>query len=516
VAPARMTGGNLRWPEQAIRIAAGIALVQALLLLAWYWPGALPDTNTSGVWIALADDVAHGDFYRPLVSELGTGGTRYMPLFFSLHGALIGLGFSPLVSGVALTLASALATIGALVALLRQLEVPRALAWAAGLTMLGTVTVQMLLTTVRGDFLATALNLAGVAAALAWRKTNGRRALLAAALFFAAAFLTKITTLFGLAAVVLWLVGKREGRAAAVLAGASALLMALGAGLAQWASDGRMLESFRAVASGGANPGFALSAPRRLLEECLGDPLLCVVFGAATIGAMTLRRAASAGLLAWLAGTTLLVTLAIFGSPGTGKNHLIDLQALAVVVLAVAAISRPVARAWAGLSFGALAVGMIVTWLPGVPSVRAFFERHHRPAIAGVDEFVARAGAGAHRMFSENPLLPILVGERPFVADLFNLELRMRQDAGLRQQMLDGLRAGKFGSVVLSNWPDIFPRDVTSSDDPLIAETWPTLRKRHRLDDKFYEVLEPRYRIVLVRRPYIYLLRDDESFAPAR
>jgi hypothetical protein len=511
-----MTVGNPRWPEHAIRLAAAIAVVQAALLLAWYWPGALPDTNTSGVWIALADDVAHGDIYRPLVSELGTGGTRYMPLFFSLHGALIGLGFSALGAGVVLTLASALAVIAALVALLRQLEVPRALAWAAGFTMLGTVTYQMLLTTVRGDFLATALNLAGVAAALAWRKTHGRRALLWAAIFFAAAFLTKITTLFGLVAVVLWLVVKREGRTAAVLAGASAVLMVLGAGIAQWASDGRMLESFRAVASGGTDPGFALSAPRRLLEECFGDPLLCVVLAAAAIARMALRRAASADLLAWLAGTTLLVTLAIFGSPGTGKNHLLDLQALAVLVLAVAASSRPVARAWAGVSFGALAIGMIVTWLPGVPSVGAFFERHHRPEVAGVDEFVARAGSGAHRMFSENPLLPILAGERPFVADLFNLELRMRQDSGLRQQMLDRLRAGKFGSVVLSNWPDIFPRDVTSPDDPLIAETWSTLRKRRRLDDKFYEALEARYRIVLVRRPYIYLLRDDESFAPAR
>ena len=32
-----------------------------------------------------------------------------------------------------------------------------------------------------------------------------------------------------------------------------------------------------------------------------------------------------------------------------------------------------------------------------------------------MDEFAARAGAGVHPIFSENPLLPILAGERPFV-----------------------------------------------------------------------------------------------------
>src|SRR5690349_3712070 len=42
--------------------------------------------HVSGVWATLADDVAHGVVYRPLVSDLGYGGTRYFPLYFTLHG----------------------------------------------------------------------------------------------------------------------------------------------------------------------------------------------------------------------------------------------------------------------------------------------------------------------------------------------------------------------------------------------------------------------------------------------
>ncbi|HVS51226.1 MAG TPA: glycosyltransferase 87 family protein [Opitutaceae bacterium] len=501
-----------------LALVAALAALQAALLLAWYWPGALPDTNTSGVWIALADDVAHGDFYRPLVSELGTGGTRYMPLFFVLHGALIKLGCAPLAAGVVLTLASALAAIIAVRALLRRLGATCGVACGAAVAMLGTVTFQMLLLTVRGDFLAAALNLAGVAAALDWKRSGTCGRMWLAAIFFAAAFLTKVTTVFGLAAVALWLASRREWRRAGALAGASALLMIAGVAAALWASDGRMWESFSAVASGDTNFPFVLSGPRRFWDECAGDPLLCVLLGAAVVAGSALRRSEEKKLIAWLGAATLLVTMVIFASPGTGKNHLLDLQALAVVVLALALAENesPARRAWSLLAFGALGIGMCVTWLPGVPSVRAFFERYHRPEIAGVDEFAARAGAGAQRMLAENPLVPILAGERPFVADLFNLELRMRRDAKLRRDMLERLRRGEFGAVVLSNWPDIFPRDVASPDDPLIAERWPALRRRGRVTADFYAALETRYRIVLVRRPYIYLLRDDRAFAPAR
>jgi len=509
------TSRRSAWPVGALWLAAALAVIQTVSLLAWYWPGALPDTHTSGVWIALADDVAHGDFYRPLQSELGTGGTRYMPLFFVLHGALIKAGLAPLTAGVLLTLGSAAALVMAIAALLRRLEVPRAIAWPAALLLPGAVSFEMMLLTVKGDFLAAALNLAGVAVALDWRRAGGHARLLLAAALFAAAFLTKITTVFGLAAVCVWLAGRREWRPAARLLGASGLLMLAGVGLALWASDGRMLASFRTVASGDTDWSFALTAPLRFLSECGGDPLACILFVGAA-GAVVLAPAGDRGLFRWFAGATAAVTLVIFASPGTGANHLIDPLALAVTGLALLLGRADRGRAWSGLAVAAFGLGVAVTWLPGVPSIRSFFIRHHRPEIAAVEEFARRAGAPARPMFSENPVIPIIAGERPFVADLFNLELMVRRDPARRRELLDWLRTGKFSSVVLSNWPGVFPRDVEGPSDPLIREVLPELRRRGRLTEGFYPALESRYRIVLVRRPYIYLLRDDLPFAPAR
>jgi hypothetical protein len=513
--PANLTNDRSPWPVRVLWLAAALAAVQAVSLLAWYWPGTMPDTHTSGVWIALADDVAHGDFYRPLHSELGTGGTRYMPLFFVLHGGLIKLGIAPLAAGVLLTLGSVVLLILSVQALLRRLGVPADIAWPAALLMLGAVSFEMMLLTVKGDFLAAAFNLGGITAALAWQQDDRRRRLGLAATLFAAAFLTKITTVFGLAAVAAWLIGRREGRPAAQLLGATGLMMLAGIGLAFWASDGRMLESFRAVVSGDTTLAFALTAPLRFMAECAGDPLACVLLVGGAGCAVGLIRAGGHALALWLASITAAVTLVIFASPGTGANHLIDPLALAAIGLAVTLSQPRRGRPWAGLTAGLFGLGIIIAWLPGVPSIRRFFTQHHKPEVAAVREFTTRAGAGVKPMFAENPLIPILAGERPFVADLFNLELMMRRDPGLRAEILKQLRAGKFGSVVLSNWPDVFSRDVAAPDDPLIEETLPRLRARDRLAAGFYPALEARYRIVLVRRPYIYFLRDDLPFAPA-
>src|SRR3989475_11833803 len=80
-----------------------VPFLGSIALMAWYWPGALPQDSSSGVWTALAQDFAKGVFYRATVSAFGFGGTRYMPLFFVLHGALIRLAFDPVTAGVVLT-----------------------------------------------------------------------------------------------------------------------------------------------------------------------------------------------------------------------------------------------------------------------------------------------------------------------------------------------------------------------------------------------------------------------------
>src|SRR2546422_2590216 len=88
-----------RSERRLVWVACLVPFASSLALILWYWPGSLPQDNASGVWTALAQDLARGIFYRPTADAFGFGGTRYMPLFFALHAGLIRLSGDPVTAG---------------------------------------------------------------------------------------------------------------------------------------------------------------------------------------------------------------------------------------------------------------------------------------------------------------------------------------------------------------------------------------------------------------------------------
>src|SRR6266550_2955328 len=118
--------------------------------------------NEAGVWCGLAVDYAHGTLYRPLVSDLGYGGTRYFPLYFILHGELIKRGMDVLSAGYAVSAASMVLLIVGAFFLQRRFGVAWALAAAMALLVLCSVSSQIATITIRGDLLPAALSVLGV------------------------------------------------------------------------------------------------------------------------------------------------------------------------------------------------------------------------------------------------------------------------------------------------------------------------------------------------------------------
>src|ERR1700754_5108744 len=74
-------------------IVASIVVVITLLHLVRDLPSytGIVTSDPSGTWTGLAVDLANGEFYRPLVSADGFGGTRYFPLHIVLHAGAIKL-----------------------------------------------------------------------------------------------------------------------------------------------------------------------------------------------------------------------------------------------------------------------------------------------------------------------------------------------------------------------------------------------------------------------------------------
>ncbi|WP_029059661.1 hypothetical protein [Stappia stellulata] len=439
----------------ALRIATVLTLVLGIVaagqLALDYWPGRTFDSATSGVWMTLAVDYADGVLYRPILDETGYGGTRYMPLFFMLHGLLIRAFGDPTLTGVVLMQASVLMMIAAMARLMVLHGVPHLLAWGiAGLT-LATSLYQQYLTSLNCDYLAAALSLWGLVLYLD-RPSSPRGAALAAGLailLFVLAFYTKFSTVYAPAAVFLSLVFSRRWRAATGFALGSLVLLAAFAALFLHLSDGRMLDSLAATATGGTDLAFAAGMITRFAKElAVYNPAVGIVF------LLALAKWIADAPKHWRSPLHLtfamvtLVTVVIFSSRGIAGNHAIPLAAVSLILAATAVSGRPVERRVLTGGFSVLSLILLACWMPGVPSPLKTIREDAVPTIAEIRSKVDRWLPENGLLASENPAFAIVAGERAFVLDAFSLAtfIRNGQPAGL--DFLERIRTQDFDVLI--------------------------------------------------------------------
>src|SRR6266699_1971792 len=440
---------SLSQPERRlIWIGCLAILASSVVLILWYWPGSLPQDNASGVWTALAQDLARGIFYRPTADVFGFGGTRYMPLFFMLHASLIRLSLDPVSAGVTMTLASAALFDLGVLCVLRELGLEWSLAAPLSVLAHAAVAFQVLTLQVKGDFLAGALNLWGVYLGLRYTRRPSWPWFAACTLALLGAFLTKFTTVGG-AALCAWMVRSKRPRAAVALAATLGVLYAASLAVIDWASAGRAFASFAAVAAGGEQPAYALGAPLWFLRVALQDPVFLIVLVAASFYAVGQIRNGSVGFAEIYFVVVAVLTLFIFTSPGTDSNHFLDLLGASVLLLGTRLAARPAeARLATGLPI-VLAGLTAVSWIPGMISVKSVIEHQGKPERWKIGAIAARLGPAAHDLLSENPILPVMLGQRPRVLDPFNLRLLARERPEVASDFRLRMDAGSFGAVVL-------------------------------------------------------------------
>lgn len=434
VAAHQEQGRGGRW---ALAVAAAVLLVLTVHRARW---AIATDANLDiacGTWVALADDLVHGTFYRPIESDLGFGGTRYFPLHFVIQAGLMRGGMGPLASGYLLAIASGLLMLAGVATALRALGLNwRAAAAVAALT-IATVSMQRSISTIRGDLLPAALSVWGVAAALASR---GRSKLIwPAAALFVLAFSAKATTVFGPAAAVAWLwIGGRRHEAMklaiASLAGAVVVLLTV-----DLLSGGRFHQNMLACASGGGGWKYAIGAPVWLSSAALDDPASLLFAALAVVATVSGGQRALRSLPGLLLIATAGVALLIFASPGAYYNHLIDLHIAAILALGMGLMQQP--RASAILAVSTLAA---MTFMFG----EARSPEPHGRALRAVAAAIDRGP-----ILSEDPMVSVLAGQRPAVLDPYMLRLVGDHDPGLRARFLDGLLQGRYRGVILVGDP---------------------------------------------------------------
>jgi hypothetical protein len=397
--------------------------------------------HVSGAWATLADDVAHGILYRPLTSSLGYGGTRYFPLHFVLHGLLSHLGLSLRVAGHILSLGSAVVLVaGGAMALSKRGASPP-LAWSAGLLALGSRTAFMAVAGIRGDLLPLALGVLGLA--LVPDRRSRQASVLPSALVLGAALLAKPTLVWAPAGALLALAVERRFRKAVELGATTLAFVGSGMLVAFWASHGEILTSLRACASGG---GFSLSTLLGNLSYVRPGDLAWALGGVA----LTLTRGRKGISDPLCAGglVALPVTVALHASKGIHVNVLIDTVALGALALgaawADARSRRPLKR-----------LVLIGATILGVAEALVLDGMFIAPGE--LEQAVASLPAGPGPVLSEQPWIPLLAGERPFLLDAFSVAQTRKSTPSVDRDLLDRLDHCRFKSVVLLGRADKVP-----------------------------------------------------------
>jgi hypothetical protein len=269
-------------PRLVLAIAGVLLLVLTIARVLASWANDSHLEHVSGVWIALAVDLDHAVFYRPPFGPYGYGGTRFFPLYFSLHAAGIRIFGGWRATGYFLSTLSVLLLLAGIFYLLRRLGADRWLATGGVLVTLAASSVQDSLLTIREDGMAAMFNVWGVALCTGDEPPAGR--IYAGAGLFVLAFATKETSVFGAAAVFLWLLlSKKFGTACRLLlATAAGYLLVLT--IIYFESHGRVLANLRLTLATGTSFRSLLQSPLTMVQtmnaSCWfwrrGPFLLCV------------------------------------------------------------------------------------------------------------------------------------------------------------------------------------------------------------------------------------------------
>ena len=443
-----MTGLATPAPWRSVSISAGLFALFSVAALALAIPSGAMLNFVSGTWLALGVDLRDGVFYRPLVGDLGFGGTRYFPLWFMLHAGLMRLGLSPLGAGHLISVAAAAAWIGGSYRLMEDLSFPRGFAWALALLTLCTSAGVFALTTVRGDLLPAALNLWGIVFGVrAFREERSGPAIGAAAAFFSLAIFAKVTAGFGVAAMAAALSLNGRPRRAAALAAATfgaTMVLLLSANAV---SAGRMLETMRACASLGATFWNYLHAPLTFAYTLVHqDPMSIVVSVLFAVGLWVLPWAGWKELPTCVGVASLGMLVALETSPGIDFNHFLDFFGWALIFVGYQIVRGRLPGAFATAALAVAAAMSIVVFFYDIR------EAQRQPVqyqVANVRTYLAGMDLGTRPVFSHNPLFPAIDGKPSSMIDVVMFRHLRLQDSRFERELDASLTRGDFGAVVL-------------------------------------------------------------------
>lgn len=404
--------------------------------------------HVGGTWLGLAQLAGHGTLYPPIYDGHFLGGTRYMPLPILLHGGLGALLGDYLVAGklIVYTLTIALLVVVALLLRLSRCPLPIAALLIATLLVSGTgVTTSIWL---HHDTLPVILQL--VAVGLIAHSTR-RKALVGAGVLSALALVAKLSAIWAPLAIGLWLLTRERSRLpvfATSFLGTALVLF----GTFEAVTRGRLGDNivhFGLSTSRSESLAREVSRIRLIFGEGLGPLRLLLVLALVVVAGNLWRRRLTVYHVSLL--VSLPVLAVVLADPGTSWNQLLDLQVLSVVVVGGAwPRLRPLFRT--GLTLVVLAAAILSYVEKSLPPV----ETASNAVAHGTSRLpeIARGLSPNMQLLSEDPYVPISLGQRPVVLDAYMLWAIAHRRPEARDDLVQRIDAREFDAVILFNRPE--------------------------------------------------------------
>ncbi len=441
-----------RWLHAALLIFGGVVFASWALVGLAHVDDRYAVDHVSGARIALAWHFNHGTLYPELFDGEVYGGTRFMPLPILLHGLAARLTGEYLISGKILSYGVMVALLAVAFGLLRRTGCPAPLAVALTAAIVVGQAGLFAGMGLRGDALPLVLQL--LAVALIMRTDRPRGAAVVAGMLAALAFLAKLSAVWALVAIALWLLAIDRRRLTWFL-GAYGVATAGLVGLVAVVTEGRLLDNvlgFGTAGVDGLRP--VITAPYRLVllagEQAPVPWALVPVVGIAGWLAVRDRRA-SLLLLSWACAATLLVV--VLSDVGTGVNQLLDVTVLTVLV--AGELAGRTLRGDGGVAVRGV-IAAVVIWMgltslatTLLPAAREAVEALGPTSLAYRADPLAGHATPETTLLSEDPYLPVSLGQTPVVVDPFMLLRIGERDPRPVDPLIDRIEARAFDLVVL-------------------------------------------------------------------
>ncbi len=504
--------GPFQYSRYLLGIAATFSFFNLIFLLVWYHPDAIPMGATGGVWTALAYDFSKGIFYRPVFDDFGYGGTRYLFLFFTLHGILIRIFNDPVLTGFSLVLVSAVSLNLGIYFLFRQLKLQVFLSTAFSILTTVCITYQLLTLEIMGEFLSCALNVFGIVFALKLLKKDSSLFLILSALGFAGSFLTKFSSLMGLTAVCIYLWMHQRSRTMFQLITGTGCLILGALWVSYEVSDGRILSSFMSFGQGPVHWDYFFKFPLWFLMQLGRDPFFLLLFGFTLYFVFRDQTPLRESFPKFYFFIVLGFTLFILTSPGTDYNHMLDLIVACILVLGIQFHKHACSpRIWNSL-FLLLTAGLIFTWLPGTISIKKFMQAGGgKPTRHTVERVIAGLGKDPEYILSENPLVPILMNQRPVLLDAFALRRLSLTRPEILRDFSQKMENKIFQSVILMDFSGVPESEIQSAMENHFVLGAKKFYGGVHFPPDFLTLLKENYSLGFMEKPFVVFFPKSSS-----